>query len=139
MGHLLGYARVSTADQRLDLQIDALRQAGCYRVFQEAASGAVRARPALDQVLDQLRSGDTLVVWKLDRLGPSLTFFGLLTRQALRRGSFANLRIWSGRRDRAYIAAWNAGCHPFAWVKDPDQILVKAASRNQPAQPARPA
>jgi DNA invertase Pin-like site-specific DNA recombinase len=63
---------VSTADQHLDLQVDALRQAGCYRVFQEAASGALRARPALDQALDQLRPGDTLVVWKLDRLGRSL-------------------------------------------------------------------
>jgi DNA invertase Pin-like site-specific DNA recombinase len=72
MGHLLGYARISTGDQRPDLQVDALKGAGCYRVFVDTASGTLAARPALDQVLDQLRPGDTLVVWKLDRLGRSL-------------------------------------------------------------------
>jgi DNA invertase Pin-like site-specific DNA recombinase len=72
MGHLLGYARVSTTDQLPQLQVDALNAAGCYRVFTEAASGARTDRPVLEQVLDQLRPGDTLVVWKLDRLGRSL-------------------------------------------------------------------
>ena len=72
MGHLLGYARVSTTDQHPQLQVDALEAAGCYRVFTETASGARVDRPALAQVLDQLRPGDTLVVWKLDRLGRSL-------------------------------------------------------------------
>jgi DNA invertase Pin-like site-specific DNA recombinase len=72
MAHLLGYARVSTCDQHPDLQVDALKAVGCYRVFVDTASGALAARPALDQVLDQLRPGDTLVVWKLDRLGRSL-------------------------------------------------------------------
>jgi DNA invertase Pin-like site-specific DNA recombinase len=72
MANLLGYARVSTGDQRPDLQVDALKAAGCYRVFVDTASGALAARPALDQVLDQLRPGDTLVVWRLDRLGRSL-------------------------------------------------------------------
>jgi DNA invertase Pin-like site-specific DNA recombinase len=72
MGHLLGYARVSTADQHPQLQVDALQRAGCYRVFTETASGARSDRPVLEQVLDQLRPGDTLVVWKLDRLGRSL-------------------------------------------------------------------
>jgi DNA invertase Pin-like site-specific DNA recombinase len=72
MGHLLGYARVSTADQQPQLQVDALTAAGCYRVFTETASGARADRPTLEQVLDQLRPGDTLVVWKLDRLGRSL-------------------------------------------------------------------
>jgi DNA invertase Pin-like site-specific DNA recombinase len=74
-GHSLGYARVSTAEQHLDLQVDALTAAGCYRVFTDKASGAVgalAARPELDRVLDQLRPSDTLVVWKLDRLGRSL-------------------------------------------------------------------
>jgi DNA invertase Pin-like site-specific DNA recombinase len=70
MGHLLGYARVSTTDQQPQLQVDALERAGCYRVFTETASGAHTDRPTLEQVLDQLR--DTLVVWKLDRLGRSL-------------------------------------------------------------------
>jgi hypothetical protein len=72
MGHLLGYARVSTTDQQPQLQVDALQRAGCYRVFTETASGARTDRPTLEQVLDQLRPGDTLVVWKLDRLGRSL-------------------------------------------------------------------
>ena len=72
MGHLLGYARVSTTDQHPQLQVDALERAGCYRVFVETASGARSDRPVLELVLDQLRPGDTLVVWKLDRLGRSL-------------------------------------------------------------------
>ena len=72
MGHLLGYARVSTTDQQPQLQVDALQRAGCDRVFVETASGARPDRPTLAQVLDQLRPGDTLVVWKLDRLGRSL-------------------------------------------------------------------
>jgi DNA invertase Pin-like site-specific DNA recombinase len=72
MGHLLGYARVSTTDQQPQLQVDALTAAGCYRVFTETASGARTDRPVVEQVLDQLRPGDTLVVWKLDRLGRSL-------------------------------------------------------------------
>jgi DNA invertase Pin-like site-specific DNA recombinase len=72
MSHLLGYARVSTTDQQPHLQVDALKGAGCYRVFTETASGAAADRPVLQQVLDQLRPGDTLVAWKLDRLGRSL-------------------------------------------------------------------
>jgi DNA invertase Pin-like site-specific DNA recombinase len=72
MAHLLGYARVSTTDQQPHLQVDALTVAGCYLVFTETASGARADRPILEQVLDQLRPGDTLVVWKLDRLGRSL-------------------------------------------------------------------
>ena len=72
MGHLLGYARVSTAEQTTALQRDALKGAGCYRVFTDKASGAIDARPQLDKVLDQLRPQDTLVVWRLDRLGRSL-------------------------------------------------------------------
>ena len=62
MGHLLGYARVSTTDQQPQLQVDALERAGCYRVFTETASGARTDRPTLAQVLDQLRPGDPLVV-----------------------------------------------------------------------------
>jgi hypothetical protein len=72
MGHPLGYARVSTTDQHPQLQVDALTAAGCYRVFTETASGARTDRPVLEQLLDQLRPGDTLVVWKPGRLGRSL-------------------------------------------------------------------
>ena len=71
-GSLVGYARVSSADQNLDLQQDALKRAGCSRVFKDKASGAKTERPGLDAALDYARSGDTLVVWRLDRLGRSL-------------------------------------------------------------------
>lgn len=69
---LVGYARVSTQDQNPDLQLDALSAAGCERVFMEKASGAQRERPELKAALDFMRSGDSLVVWKLDRLARSL-------------------------------------------------------------------
>ena len=69
---LVGYARVSTQKQDLALQLDALKTAGCSRVFEEKASGAQRERPALQAVLAYMRKGDTLVVWKLDRLARSL-------------------------------------------------------------------
>ena len=68
---LVGYARVSTRDQDLSLQREALDGAGCERVFTETASGAQRDRPELRAALDYMRTGDTLVVWKLDRLARS--------------------------------------------------------------------
>lgn len=69
---LVGYARISTVDQSPALQIDALRSAGCERLFTEKASGAQRDRPELKAALEYLRQGDTLVVWKLDRLARSM-------------------------------------------------------------------
>jgi DNA invertase Pin-like site-specific DNA recombinase len=68
----LGYARVSTLDQDPALQHDALTKAGCKRIFVDKASGKLESRPALDDLLAQARPGDTLVVWRLDRLGRSL-------------------------------------------------------------------
>lgn len=69
---LIGYARVSTAEQDTSLQIDALRQAGCDRIFEDTVSGAKADRPGLTAALSYLREGDVLVVWRLDRLGRSL-------------------------------------------------------------------
>ena len=69
---IIGYARVSTDDQNLDAQTDALKAAGCERIFADKISGSVRSRPELDKLLDQLRDGDVIVVTKYDRLARSL-------------------------------------------------------------------
>lgn len=69
----LGYARVSTDDQRLDLQTDALRNAGCEEVYSDVTSGVTQDKEELDKALTFLRPGDTLVVWRLDRLGRSMS------------------------------------------------------------------
>src|SRR5512143_939285 len=69
---LIGYARVSTLEQTLALQQDALTQAGCERIFTDTASGSLTARPGLTEALAFARPGDTLIVWRLDRLGRSL-------------------------------------------------------------------
>src|SRR5713226_4562815 len=69
---LIGYARVSTQDQTLNLQKDALEKRGCSKIFTDTASGAVTERKGLDEAIEYVREGDTLVVWRLDRLGRSL-------------------------------------------------------------------
>ena len=69
---LIGYARVSTQEQNLNLQKDALQQAGCNKIFTDTASGVKAERKGLDEALRYVRNGDTLVVWRLDRLGRSL-------------------------------------------------------------------
>lgn len=73
MGHVYGYARISTADQELALQVDALAAAGCERIFKERASGKLDHRPQLDLMLETVLPGDTVVVWRLDRLGRSMS------------------------------------------------------------------
>jgi len=77
---LIGYARVSTEDQNLDLQRDALTRTGCKRMFEDRRSGAKADRPGLTAALDYARSGDSLVVWRLDRLGRSLSDLIALVR-----------------------------------------------------------
>ena len=71
-GRVIGYARTSTTDQKLDLQLDALRAAGADPIFKDQVSGMRTKRPGLDKALAALKAGDTLAVWKLDRLGRSL-------------------------------------------------------------------
>jgi DNA invertase Pin-like site-specific DNA recombinase len=82
----LGYARVSTAEQNLELQADALKAAGVERIFQDTAAGAGRERPALADLLERLREGDTVVVWRLDRLARSLKDLIDLSLDLERRG-----------------------------------------------------
>ncbi len=69
---IIGYARVSTTEQNLDLQRDALKRAGCEKIIEDTVSGGKVQRPGLERVHDALRSGDVLAVWRLDRLGRSL-------------------------------------------------------------------
>jgi DNA invertase Pin-like site-specific DNA recombinase len=88
----IGYARVSTDDQTLDLQRDALKKAKCRQIYEEHASGKNTARPELEACLKSLREGDTLIVWRLDRLGRSLADLIRLTQALQGRGvGFASL------------------------------------------------
>jgi DNA invertase Pin-like site-specific DNA recombinase len=83
---LIGYARVSTQDQNIVLQLEALTKAGCERIFADKLSGSRAERPGLAKALDMLRKGDTLVVWKLDRLGRSVKNLVNLTTDLHQRG-----------------------------------------------------
>jgi len=88
----VGYARVSTEDQNLALQTDALKQAGCEKIYQEKISSTQAQRPALTMLLSHLRAEDTLVVWKLDRLGRSLKeLISLVTMLSERQVHFKSL------------------------------------------------
>ena len=91
---LIGYARVSTLDQNLALQKDALKEAGCGKIFIEQMSGAVRDRPELAAALDFARAGDTIVVWKLDRLARSMKqLIETIETLRLRNIGFRSLRV----------------------------------------------
>src|SRR5215213_9316371 len=84
---LIGYARISTTDQTLALQQDALKTAGCDRIFTDTASGSRPDRPGLTEALGYVRTGDTLVVWRLDRLGRSLAHLIQIVTQLQERGA----------------------------------------------------
>jgi DNA invertase Pin-like site-specific DNA recombinase len=88
----IGYARVSTLEQNLDLQLRALEKVGCKKIFREKVSGSNRERPQFQRMLDQIRSSDTIVVWKLDRLARSTRDL-LETMEAIREagGKFQSL------------------------------------------------
>jgi DNA invertase Pin-like site-specific DNA recombinase len=110
----IGYARVSTLEQNLDLQLRALEKAGCKKVFREKVSGSNRERPQFQRMLDQIRSSDTIVVWKLDRLARSTRDL-LETMEAIREagGKFQSLsEPWAhnsrGQNDHDYLR-WYCG------------------------------
>ena len=88
MARIAGYARISTGEQDLSLQLDALKQAGCAEnfIFIDKASGARTDRPGLDACLSSLEPGDTLLVWRLDRLGRSMPHLVMLIEQLLAKG-----------------------------------------------------
>src|SRR6516164_4398991 len=91
---LIGYARVSTADQNLDLQRDALTAAGCERIFEDTSSGVRDDRPGLAEALSHVRHGDCLVIWRLDRLGRLMTALLSFVEELRQRG--CDFRILSG-------------------------------------------
>ncbi|MDT0576985.1 recombinase family protein [Croceicoccus sp. F390] len=98
----IGYMRVSTAEQSLNLQRDALEQAGCDRILEDVCSGRLSERPGLERVLDIIRAGDTLIVWKLDRIGRSLPHIVGLVGDLQNRG--VGLKVLSGDIDTTTAA-----------------------------------
>lgn len=82
----LGYARVSTGEQNLEMQLDALRKEKCKKVFRETVSGAKTERKELNKLLDQVREGDVIIIWKLDRLGRSLKHLVTLINELIEKG-----------------------------------------------------
>lgn len=122
MNQRIGYARVSTDDQHLDLQRDALTRAGCSAIYEEAASGKSAARPELEQCRKTLRAGDTLVVWRLDRLGRSLPDLVQIVADLERQGvGFESLteRIETGS------AAGKLVFHVFAALAEFERGLIR--------------
>ena len=98
---LIGYMRVSTGEQNLDLQRDALDRAGCNRIFDDVCSGRTTERPGLDKAIDIMRDGDTLVVWKLDRIGRSLPHVVGLVGDLQKRG--VGLKVLTGDIDTTTV------------------------------------
>ncbi|MFT8418583.1 MAG: recombinase family protein [Acetobacter sp.] len=122
MKQRIGYARVSTEDQHLDLQRDALQQAGCNIIYEEAASGKSAMRPELEHCRKALRSGDTLVVWRLDRLGRSLSDLVQIVAELERNGiSFESLteKIETGS------AVGKLVFHVFAALAEFERSLIR--------------
>lgn len=101
---ILGYARVSTEDQNLDAQLDALKASGAQRIFSDKISGSLRKRPELDRLLDQLREGDVIVATKYDRLARSLPTCLTLSRSS-RRAAWV---VPGGRTRQRLPVAWSS-------------------------------
>jgi DNA invertase Pin-like site-specific DNA recombinase len=119
---LFGYARVSTGKQDLALQLDALERAGCERIYTDTASGAIRVRPQLEACLEHLRARDTLVVWRLDRLGRSLRHL-IETIGELERGDVAFRSLTEGIDTTT--AAGRMAFHVFGALAEFEHALIR--------------
>ena len=112
---LIGYARVSTQDQNLELQREALMKVGCQKVYEDKVSGTRVDRPSLSKTLEMLREGDTLVVWKLDRLGRSVKqlvdLVGSLHKQSVQFKSLTDSIDTGTPSGRFFFTSWQA------WLK----------------------
>lgn len=122
MNQRIGYARVSTEDQHLDLQRDALNSSGCSVIYEEAASGKSALRPELDQCLKALRQGDTLVVWRLDRLGRSLPDLIQIVAELEKRGIGFESRC---EKIETGSAAGKLIFHVFAALSEFERNLIR--------------
>ena len=125
---LIGYARVSTQDQNLDLQSEALTKAGCEKIFNDKISGSRAERPGLTKALEMLREGDTLVVWKLDRLGRSVKnlvdLVGELHQQGIQFKSLTDA-IDTGTPSGSCPPAWPKRRSPTADDRKQDRVGEK--------------
>lgn len=122
----IGYARVSTDDQNLDLQRDALTKAGCVEIYEEKASGKSADRPELIQCLRALRTGDTFVVWRLDRLGRSLPDLVRIIADLEKRG--VAVESLSEKIDTS-SAAGRMVLHFFAMLAEYERNLIRERTR----------
>lgn len=126
MNQRIGYARVSTDDQHLDLQRDALTEAGCRVIYEEAASGKNTERPELEQCRKALRAGDTFVVWRLDRLGRSLPDLVHIVADLEQRGiGFESLT----EKIETSSAAGKLVFHVFAALAEFERGLIRERTR----------
>ncbi|MCX9158140.1 recombinase family protein [Niveibacterium sp. 24ML] len=122
----IGYGRVSTDDQHLDLQRDALQAAGCEVIYEEAASGKTTKRPELEQCLKALRAGDSLVVWRLDRLGRNLADLVHIVTELKNRGvGFESLT----ERIETISAAGTLVFHVFGALAEFERALIRERTR----------
>lgn len=118
----IGYARVSTEDQTLDLQRDALKRAQCREIYEEEATGKNTGRPQLEACLKGLREGDTLIVWRLDRLGRNLAdLVGLVADFERRKINFESLT----ERIETYSPAGRLVFHVFAALAEFERNLIR--------------
>jgi len=136
---LIGYARVSTEDQNLDLQCDALTAAGCERIFEDKASGVRDDRPGLAGALSHLRRGDCLVIWRLDRLGRRMIALLSFVEELRQRGCSAVKAIYGPRvtafSRRTTVSSFAACQNRGASLQMP--FAFPSTSRKSPQSPSR--